>query len=135
METVDLKKAGFKVTVSRKKILEILERTDSKHVSAEDIYKKFLEENEEISLATIYRVLAQFETAGLVIRHLFDNGAAVFELVQEGHHDHIVCVKCGKILEFRDAVVSDQMIKIANDHKMLLSEYTLTMYVQCENCQ
>ncbi len=136
METADLKRVRLKVTIPRKKILEILERVDSKHVSAEDIYKKLLDEDEEISLATVYRVLAQFETAGLVIRHSFNNRAAVFELIQDGgHHDHIVCVRCGKILEFHDTIVFDQMEKIASSYKVAIVEYTLTMYVRCEKCK
>jgi Fur family ferric uptake transcriptional regulator len=102
-ENVELKNAGLKVTVPRMKILQLLEKhADKRHFSAEDIYKILLSENEDIGLATVYRVLTQFEAAGLVTRHHFEGGNSVFELDNGGHHDHLVCVKCGKVDEFQD---------------------------------
>ena len=96
MENQDLRKVGLKVTLPRMKILEILENSTRPHLSAEDIYRVLLESEEEIGLATIYRVLTQFEGAGLVIRHHFEGGQAVFELDRGKHHDHLICIKCGK---------------------------------------
>jgi len=103
VEGKDLRKAGLKVTLPRLKILEILEGTATRHMSAEDIYRTLLDSNEDIGLATVYRVLTQFEAAGLVTRHHFENGMAVFELNQGTHHDHIVCLDCGRVEEFMDA--------------------------------
>jgi Fur family transcriptional regulator, ferric uptake regulator len=102
LESQDLKKAGLKITLPRMKILQILEGSDKRHMSAEDIYKLLLESGDEIGLATIYRVLTQFEAAGLVIRHHFESGQAVFEIDKGRHHDHLVCVKCGRVTEFVD---------------------------------
>ena len=103
MEGKDLRKAGLKVTLPRLKILEILEGSNTRHLSAEDIYRTLLESNEDIGLATVYRVLTQFEAAGLVTRHHFEDGMAVFELNEGTHHDHIVCLDCGRVEEFMDA--------------------------------
>ena len=101
-ESQELKDAGLKITLPRIKILQILESSEVHHVSAEDVYKLLLANGEEIGLATVYRVLTQFEQAGLVSRHNFEGGHSVFELASEKHHDHIVCVKCGKVEEFTD---------------------------------
>ncbi|MEO1871872.1 MAG: ferric iron uptake transcriptional regulator, partial [Cobetia sp.] len=98
----ELRKAGLKVTLPRVKILQILEKSTDRHLSAEDVYKALLEAGEDVGLATVYRVLTQFETAGLVMRHNFDGGHAVFELSQEEHHDHMVCLDSGEIIEFCD---------------------------------
>src|SRR6185312_2058331 len=103
MEGDDLRKAGLKVTIPRLKILEILERSATRHLSAEDIYRSLLDSHEDIGLATVYRVLTQFEAAGLVTRHHFEDGMAVFELNQGTHHDHIVCLDCGRVEEFMDS--------------------------------
>ena len=103
MEGKDLRKAGLKVTLPRLKILEILESSSTRHLSAEDIYRTLLDGNEDIGLATVYRVLTQFEAAGLVTRHHFEDGMAVFELNQGTHHDHIVCLDCGRVEEFMDS--------------------------------
>ena len=103
MEGKDLRKAGLKVTLPRLKILEILESSATRHLSAEDIYRSLLDGNEDIGLATVYRVLTQFEAAGLVSRHHFEDGMAVFELNQGSHHDHIVCLDCGRVEEFMDS--------------------------------
>ncbi|WP_151725870.1 ferric iron uptake transcriptional regulator, partial [Acinetobacter radioresistens] len=96
----DLRKAGLKVTLPRIKILELLENSKQHHLSAEDIYKTLLEQGEDVGLATVYRVLTQFETAGIIQRHNFENSHSVFEIMQEDHHDHLVCLNCNKVVEF-----------------------------------
>ena len=135
METADLKKAGLKITLPRMKILELLESSQSRHQSAEDIYKSLLSQNEEIGLATIYRVLTQFEDAGLVTRHHFESGQAVFELNQGEHHDHLVCTSCGKVVEFMDDVIEQHQNQIAKDNNFIISEHSLIIYGLCETCQ
>ncbi|MCW9014326.1 MAG: ferric iron uptake transcriptional regulator [Gammaproteobacteria bacterium] len=137
METADLKKAGLKVTLPRMKILELLEATQERHQSAEDIYKALLEAGEEIGLATVYRVLTQFEGAGLVNRHHFEGGQAVFELNQGGHHDHMVCLKCGKVTEFMDEIIEDRQNKIAAEHNFVITEHSMILYGHCTDpeCQ
>ena len=137
MENQDLKRAGLKVTLPRMKILEILENSDKRHLSAEDIYRVLLDADEEIGLATIYRVLTQFEGAGLVIRHHFETGQAVFELERGKHHDHLICVKCGKIVEFFDESIEAKQKEIANENGFRISDHSLIIYGICDNesCQ
>ena len=137
MENLDLKRAGLKVTLPRMKILEILESSDKRHLSAEDIYKVLLDADEEIGLATIYRVLTQFEGAGLVIRHHFETGQAVFELERGKHHDHLICVKCGKIVEFVDESIETKQKEIAAKNGFRISDHSLIIYGICDNegCQ
>lgn len=137
VESQDLRNAGLKVTLPRMKILEILERQhDAKHhLSAEDVYKILLEEGEKIGLATVYRVLTQFEAAGLVRRHYFEGGNSVFELDLGGHHDHIVCLKCGRVDEFRDEAIEQRQQKIAKDLNYQLQDHSLTLYGICPVCQ
>jgi Fur family ferric uptake transcriptional regulator len=135
METSDLKKVGLKVTAPRMKILEFLESSSVRHQSAEDIYKALLGEGDEIGLATVYRVLTQFEAAGLVTRHHIEGGQAVFELNQEGHHDHIICVVCGKVEEFFDETIEKQQIKIAETKGYEVTDHSLTLYGRCGKCQ
>ena len=137
MENQDLKRAGLKITLPRMKILEILESSDKRHLSAEDIYKILLNSSEEIGLATIYRVLTQFEGAGLVIRHHFETGQAVFELERGKHHDHLICVKCGKIIEFVDESIEAKQKVIAAENGFTISDHSLIIYGICdnENCQ
>lgn len=137
MENQDLKRAGLKVTLPRMKILEILEISNKKHMSAEDIYKVLLETGDEIGLATIYRVLTQFESAGLVIRHHFESGQAVFELESGKHHDHLICVKCGKIVEFLDEAIEAKQNEIAQKNDFIISDHSLIIYGICNNksCQ
>ena len=113
MESKDLRKAGLKVTGPRLKILEILEGSPTRHMSAEGIYKRLIESNEDIGLATVYRVLTQFQAAGLVSRHHFEDGMAVFELNQGTHHDHIVCLDCGRVEEFIDESIEERQEAIA----------------------
>ena len=134
MEKTDLKNAGLKVTLPRMKILEYLELSDVRHQSAEDIYKKLLADGEEIGLATVYRVLTQFEAAGLVSRLNFEGGHAVFELNQQGHHDHIVCVTCGNVEEFYDEIIESQQLKVASEKGYDITEHSLTLYGKCPEC-
>jgi Fur family ferric uptake transcriptional regulator len=133
VESQDIKKAGLKVTLPRMKILEILEHTDPRHMTAEDIYKVMLESGEEIGLATIYRVLTQFESAGLVSRHHFESGQAVFEINEGHHHDHLVCVKCGKVVEFMDEVIEKRQKDIAKQHGFKLTDHNMILYGECSD--
>ncbi len=136
MEGKDLRKAGLKVTLPRLKILEILESGDTRHQSAEAIYKRLLESNEDIGLATVYRVLTQFEAAGLVARHHFEDGMAVFELNEGAHHDHIVCLDCGKIEEFVDAGIEERQTAVADRLGYEIRDHSLILYGRCRrtNC-
>jgi len=131
MEGKDLRKAGLKVTLPRLKILEILERTVTRHMSAEEIYKRLIESHEDIGLATVYRVLTQFEAAGLVARHHFENGMAVFELNQGAHHDHIVCMDCGHVEEFVDTAIEQRQNDIAGRLQFSIQEHSLVLYGRC----
>ncbi len=136
METYDLKTAGLKVTIPRLKILEILEKqTEERHLSAEKVYKILLSENEDIGLATVYRVLTQFEAAGLVTRHHFEGGNSVFELAKEQHHDHILCLKCGKVSEFTDDIIEQRQKEIAKQLGFELTEHALYLYGICPDCR
>lgn len=136
MEGKDLRKAGLKVTLPRLKILEILEHTETRHLSAEDIYRLLLESNEDIGLATVYRVLTQFEAAGLVTRHHFEDGMAVFELNHGAHHDHIVCIDCGRVEEFMDASIEERQTAVAKRMGFGIRDHSLILYGHCErqNC-
>jgi Fur family ferric uptake transcriptional regulator len=135
MESNDLKKAGLKVTLPRMKILDLMESSSVRHQSAEDIYQALRDEGEEVGLATVYRVLTQFEAAGLVTRHHFEGGQAVFELNREGHHDHIVCVGCGKVEEFVDEIIEGQQAKIAEKKGYVITDHSLILYGKCPECQ
>ena len=136
METQELRDVGLKVTLPRVKILEIMEReTNERHLNAEQVYKILLSENEEIGLATIYRVLTQFEAAGLVTRHHFEGGNSVFEFNNGLHHDHVVCVKCGKVDEFTDDVIEDRQKQIARDLGYELTDHSLYLYGLCPKCK
>ncbi len=128
MSTSDLKRAGLKVTLPRMQILEILEHSDPRHLSAEDIYRALIDSGSDIGLATVYRVLTQFETAGLVLRHRFDGNQSVFELSAGGNHNHIVCIKTGHVEEFTDALIEERLNKIATELGYEISDYTLTVY-------
>ena len=135
METQDLRKAGLKVTTPRIKILELLEKQlDDRHLSADQLYKILLAEGEEIGLATVYRVLTQFEAAGLVNRHHFEGGNSIFELNKGSHHDHVVCIKCGKVDEFTDEVIEKRQIEIAQSLGYTLTDHSLYLYGYCANC-
>jgi Fur family ferric uptake transcriptional regulator len=135
VENADLKKAGLKITLPRVKILSILESADSRHLSAEDVYKLLLESGEEIGLATVYRVLTQFESAGLVTRHHFEGGHSVFELSAGEHHDHIVCVKCGKVEEFYDELIEQRQHAIAEKAGFDMTDHCLYIYGICKDCR
>ncbi|MEG3592380.1 MAG: ferric iron uptake transcriptional regulator [Pseudomonadota bacterium] len=128
MESSDIKKAGLKVTLPRMKILQILEASEQKHMSAEDIYKALIEEGEEVGLATVYRVLTQFATAGLVIRHYFDGTSAVYELNRGDHHDHMVCLRTGKVVEFYDEVIEKRQAELASEHGFKIHDHSLILY-------
>jgi len=127
----DIRDAGLKVTVPRVKILDLLENLGEQHVSAEDVYRMLLEAGEEVGLATIYRVLTQFETAGLVERHNFEGGFSVFELNRGQHHDHIVCTICGKVEEFVDEIIEKRQKQIAGERGFEIGEHSLIIYGRC----
>ena len=133
-ESQELKDAGLKITLPRVKILQILESSKVHHVSAEDVYKLLLANDEEIGLATVYRVLTQFEQAGLVTRHNFEGGHSVFELSSENHHDHIVCVRCGRVEEFIDSQIEQRQEEVARKLGFQLTDHHLNMYGLCPDC-
>lgn len=131
----ELKRAGLKVTLPRLKILSILQDPNNQHISAEDVYKILLEQNEEIGLATVYRVLNQFDDAGIVTRHHFEGGKSVFELTDKQHHDHLVCLKCGKVVEFEDDVIEQRQTDIAEAHNIKLTNHSLYLYGECNDVE
>ena len=126
----ELRKAGLKITLPRLKILEILENASNRHLSAEDIYKELLDSGEEIGLATVYRVLTQFEAAGLVTRHNFEGGHSVFELDDGEHHDHMVCVETGEVIEFTSQEIERLQHEVAERHGFELLDHSLVLYVR-----
>ncbi len=134
-QTQDLKKAGLKATVPRLKILEILENNRDQHMRAEDVYKALLESNEDIGLATVYRVLTQFEAAGLVARHHFEGGYSVFELDHGVHHDHMLCTSCGSVEEFVDETIEERQRVIAANAGYRITDHSLYIYGICPACQ
>lgn len=129
MQPSDLKQAGLKATLPRIRILEILEASDQKHMSAEDVYKALINAGEDVGLATVYRVLTQFESASLVKRHNFDSGHSVFELDSGEHHDHMVCLKTDKVIEFNNEEIEKLQKKIAEEHGYELQDHSLVLYV------
>lgn len=135
VESQELKDAGLKITLPRIKILQILESSKVHHLSAEDVYKLLLQNGDEIGLATVYRVLTQFESAGLVIRHHFEGGHSVFELSTDDHHDHLVCVKCGRVEEFHDEEIERRQRSIALQKGFDLTDHNLNLYGLCPNCK
>lgn len=134
-EGQQLKDVGLKITTPRLKILQILENSTEHHLSAETVYKALLEMGEDVGLATVYRVLTQFEAAGLVVRHNFEGGHSVFELSQGEHHDHLVCVKCAKVYEFLDEVIEQRQRIIAKNANFKITDHSLTIYGLCDICQ
>ena len=136
METSDLRKAGLKVTLPRVRILEILAKSNGRHLSAEDIYRTLLDQSEDIGLATVYRVLTQFEAAALVKRHHFEGGTAVFELNEGAHHDHIICMDCGQVEEFMDCGIERLQTAVAQRLGFEIEDHNLILYGRCrrENC-
>lgn len=135
MDKKQIKQAGLKVTLPRVKILNVLETSDRRHLSAEGVYKTLLANGEEIGLATVYRVLTQFEGAGLVCRHNFEGGQSVFELNRGGHHDHLVCVSCGKVVEFLEEIIEERQRTIAREHGFTLEDHSLVIYGMCADCR
>ncbi|MDT7524700.1 MULTISPECIES: ferric iron uptake transcriptional regulator [Idiomarinaceae] len=132
-DELQLKKAGLKVTSPRIKVLEILKNPANQHVSAEDVYKILLEKNEEIGLATVYRVLNQFDDAGIVSRHHFEGGRSLFELSNKDHHDHLVCLTCGHVFEFEDEMIEQRQRDIATAHNVKLTNHSLYLYGECQS--
>lgn len=135
MDSEELRRVGLKVTTPRLKILEILESSSQHHLSAEDVYRQLLDSSEDVGLATVYRVLTQFETAGLVTRHNFEGGHSIFELNQGHHHDHLVCVKCGGVEEFVDPVVESRLHEIVAKSHYKMTDHSLNIYGLCPKCQ
>ena len=127
-ENQELRKAGLKVTLPRVKILQILESSDNKHMSAEDVYKALIDGDQDVGLATVYRVLTQFETAGLVTRHYFEGGHSVFELESGEHHDHLVCMETGTVIEFQNDTIESLQEKIAEELGFELVDHNLVLY-------
>ena len=132
----DLKNVGLKATLPRLKVLSLFENSKERHLSAEDIYKVMLNSGEDVGLATVYRVLTQFEQAGLLIRHHFESGKAVYELNRGGHHDHLVCLQCGHVEEFYDEAIEKRQTEIAKQRGFIIHEHSLHLYVDCvkTNC-
>jgi len=132
METQDLRKVGLKVTHPRIRILELLETSGAKHMSAEDIYKQLIGDGEDIGLATVYRVLTQFEAAGLVLKHNFEGGTAVYEMDRGQHHDHMVDLDTGKVIEFTSPEIENLQKQIAEKHGYVIEEHSLVLYVRAK---
>ena len=126
----DIKRAGLKVTLPRLKVLEVLENADPHHLSAEDVYKNLMDSDDSVGLATVYRVLTQFEAAGIVSRHNFDDGHSVYELASEEHHDHMVDVDNGKVIEFVNERIEDLQYQIAEEHGYELVDHELVLFVR-----
>ena len=129
-DDAELKKAGLKVTLPRLRILELLEHDDKTHLSAEEIYRRLIEAGEEVGLATVYRVLTQFEQAGICIRHNFEEGHAVYELTPSDHHDHMVCLETGDVIEFTDDIIEERQKKLAEKEGYEIVDHSMVLYVK-----
>ena len=129
-DDAELKKAGLKVTLPRLRILELLETDEKAHLSAEEIYRRLIEAGEEVGLATVYRVLTQFEQAGICIRHNFEEGHAVYELTPSDHHDHMVCLETGDVIEFTDDIIEERQKKIAAEEGYEIVDHSMVLYVK-----
>ena len=129
-DDAELKKAGLKVTLPRLRILELLEGGDKTHLSAEEIYRRLIDAGEEVGLATVYRVLTQFEQAGICIRHNFEEGHAVYELTPSDHHDHMVCLDTGDIIEFTDDIIEERQKKLADEQGYEIIDHSMVLYVK-----
>ena len=134
-ETDELKQAGLKATRPRLMILQLLEDAEERHLTAEGVYRSLLDAGEEVGLATVYRVLTQFEQAGLVKRHHFDGERAFFELDENKHHDHMVCMRCGKVEEFVNDEIERLQREVAAQHDFKLTDHRMELYGLCENCR
>lgn len=130
-DSKNLRNTGLKATLPRLKVLELFHNSTERHMTAEDVFKILLNENADIGLATVYRVLTQFEQAGLLVRHHFESGKAVFELNEGSHHDHLVCLQCGKVEEFYDPEIEKRQIKIAKDRGFDIHDHSLYLYADC----
>ena len=129
-EDKNLREAGLKVTLPRIRILEIFEDSDTKHLSADEVYKKLVEAGDEVGLATVYRVLTQFESAGILLKQNFENGHSVYELTPNDHHDHMVCLKTGKVIEFTNEIIEEQQEKLASERGYKIVDHRLVLYVE-----
>lgn len=129
-DDAELKKAGLKVTLPRLRILELLERDDKTHLSAEEIYRRLIGAGEEVGLATVYRVLTQFEQAGICIRHNFEEGHAVYELTPSDHHDHMVCLETGDVIEFTDDIIEERQKNLAEEEGYEIVDHSMVLYVK-----
>ena len=127
----DLKDTGLKVTVPRLKVLDLFQHSNERHLTAEDVYRKLLEEHSDVGLATVYRVLTQFEQAGILVRHHFEGGKAVYELNEGGHHDHLVCLQCGRVEEFYDSEIEKRQNKVAKERGFQIHDHQLYLYADC----
>ncbi len=134
-ESKQLKAAGLKITMPRLLVLQILEQSPNRHMSADEVYKTLLEMGEDVGLATVYRVLTQFETNGIVVRHNFESDHSVFELAHGDHHDHLVCIKCNKVEEFIDELIEQRQRAIAQEANFKMTAHALIIYGLCNNCQ
>lgn len=130
-ESNDLRNIGLKATLPRLKVLDLFQHSPQRHLSAEDVYKMLLGENADVGLATVYRVLTQFEQAGLLVRHHFESGKAVFELNEGTHHDHLVCLQCGRVEEFFDAEIERRQSRIAKERGFNIHDHSLYLYADC----
>ena len=130
-EPRELKGSGLKVTVPRLKVLDLFQHSPERHLTAEDVYRRLLEEHSDIGLATVYRVLTQFEQAGLLVRHHFEGAKAVYELNEGAHHDHLVCLQCGRVEEFYDAEIEKRQVKVAKERGFAITEHALYLYADC----
>ena len=129
-EDKNLREAGLKVTLPRIRILDIFEESDTKHLSADEVYKKLVEAGDEVGLATVYRVLTQFESAGILLKQNFENGHSVYELTPNDHHDHMVCLKTGKVIEFTNEIIEEQQEKLASERGYKIVDHRLVLYVE-----
>jgi Fur family transcriptional regulator, ferric uptake regulator len=136
-EPQDLRAAGLKATLPRLKVLEVFQNSNKRHLTAEDVYRVLLNEESDVGLATIYRVLDQFEKAGVLARHHFEGGKAIYELEEGKHHDHIVCLQCGRVEEFYDEEIEKRQIKVAKERGFVIHEHQLYIYADCtkEKCE
>jgi Fur family ferric uptake transcriptional regulator len=129
-DDAELKKAGLKVTLPRLRILELLEHDEKNHLGAEEIYRRLIDAGEEVGLATVYRVLTQFEQAGICIRHNFEEGHAIYELTPSDHHDHMVCLETGDVIEFTDDIIEERQKKIAEEEGYEIVDHSMVLYVK-----
>ena len=133
-EPRELKSSGLKVTAPRLKVLDLFHNSETRHLTAEDIYRRLLEEHSDIGLATVYRVLTQFEQAGILERSHFESGKAVYELNEGSHHDHLICTSCGKVEEFYDAEIESRQQLVAKDKGWILQDHAMSLYGLCADC-